>query len=118
MTLPAELEFRAEDFKDGIGRAYGNSATCAEIANDKLRAWLEKAPVVWLNDWGGLSDEGSPDAKRTARLVCIEPIVRDTAESLLKELVKLTYKRATFSGEQVDVVCERARKLLEASDGE
>ncbi len=82
-----------------------------------VEALLSAAPVVygWTNAeinkqfWSNEPNtEGSsyPNS-HTARLVCIEPIVRDTAESLLKELVDCTDNKKAYCG-----LVDRARQLL------
>lgn len=82
----------------------------ADVANAKLAEWLSAAPVVYSY----AKDAESWWAKReavsthTARLVAIEPIRRDTAESLLREML------LKFGGgcEDVSDLLERAEKLL------
>jgi hypothetical protein len=81
---------------------------------------LESAPVVHGliedNDWICFSEPGPrADDTHTARLLLIEPIVRDTPESLLRELI-----RAARSGDleeqcaRIGRVVTRARRLLES----
>lgn len=70
-------------------------------AQAQFKEWLERQPVVEcyrLNE-SGLTDQHGPgwtaaepstglcrpDSTHTARLVCIEPIKKDTHESLLRE---------------------------------
>lgn len=49
----------------------------------------------------------------TARLVCIEPIRKETAESLLRELIDANYEVDTLgSGQKYGSALYRARKLL------
>jgi hypothetical protein len=49
-----------------------------------------------------------------ALLVCIEPIARDTAEDLLKEITKSSRVLGFESDFNMDKWLERARKVLEA----
>lgn len=85
---------------------------------------LAQAPVVSAchvvgppNMWH--EQPGTADT-HTARLLCVEPIVRDSAESLLRELVskrekieRITYKPDAYDNKSVFDILDRARKLLE-----
>jgi hypothetical protein len=82
-------------------------------ANDLERA-LEKGVRVYGGSrmrsdelWSSESD--CTDHTRTALVIGIEPIVRDTAESLLREVIKVAQfgSRAEF-----DAWAERAKKVL------
>lgn len=73
---------------------------------------LEQAPVVrnaerMKDEW---SIQSHPEDTHTARLVLVTPIVRDTAESLLRELMDI-FNKAGHDGYAVELL-ERARKLL------
>lgn len=94
----------------------------AHIPEDVIRAadvekWLEGAPVVnaYNNDkvyWSTNNDDGDT---HTARLVMIEPIVKDTAESLLREIVQDHEALCRFQGKESEwELYKRARRLLEA----
>jgi len=84
-----------------------------------LLSWLERALVVyghydgsvfWAPDpkLGLKSGTATPDT-HTARLVCIQPIVRDTAEGLLRELCSHSQHDSTrVPAEFID----RCRRLL------
>lgn len=89
-----------------------------------LERVLSQAPVVYFNDDDTMNEQGRvemttrqarPLDTHTARLLCVRPIVRDTAEaeSLLRELI------ATHDDRDCGPYCDhykqtidRARKLL------
>ncbi len=88
-----------------------------------LERVLESAPVVKsypqameVNNWFGHDSSGYT---HTARLLCVQPIVKDTAESLLRELAtyeaKLTEK-GFFCSDTISDLANRARKLLERGE--
>lgn len=79
---------------------------------------LEGAPVVYCRDTGGgtawrpcgKEREDLVDPTHTARLVMIEPIVKDSAERLLSEMIeKVESGDAFFYGDFV----KRAKAILE-----
>lgn len=90
-----------------------------------VEALLEKAPVVQAKRFcknsaltlGGQFSawshefEIAQDSTHTARLIMIEPIQRDTAESLLRELMA-SYEKVSW-GQRNDELIERAKRLLE-----
>jgi len=67
---------------------------------------IKPADQIWYFD-----QQGGPSDTHTALLIGIEPIVRDTAEDLLKEIVACDGDGSTRLSKQQ---YERARKLLEA----
>lgn len=83
---------------------------------DDVEAMLAKAPVVgaYRHDTDMGVDRWAADEftlgrrTHTARLVCIEPIQRDTAEGLLKELLEHFERPQAKPRELI----ERARRLL------
>lgn len=87
------------------------------LASD-VEAWLQAAPVVY----GHLDGDGyacawgegvAPDDKEsthTARLLCVEPIVRDTAEGLLRAFI--AHRNEYGQWVALDALYDRARKLL------
>lgn len=81
-----------------------------------LEAALNKAPVVTTyayEEKGIWYAKPSSNPLHTARLVCVAPIVKDTAESLLRELIKTTTKAGDLdeiSAELHDIL-RRARLL-------
>lgn len=113
-------------------------AVCHNVRAADLEKLLEAAPVVYSkrspaigspystmwtsyeNNKGALS---FAPLGETARLVGIQPIKKDTAESLLRELVKAEAEAPRFKTHnpedahkfprQVIDIVERARKLLE-----
>jgi hypothetical protein len=100
------------------------------VSADELEAALAEAPVVYgrsgdAKEWGKQPHRDELDVY-TGRLICIQPIVRDTAESLLRELAEAEaeYRRCyqtTHDGsastgmawDRMRKVADRARKLLE-----
>lgn len=123
-------EFTSEDFDNyHCAPTLANSTgVMARIANAKLRAWIEAAPVVY-----GVYEDRSdavPRYARTetierarefftgaeithrARLICIEPLVKDTAESLLREMLNdsLSDNGSIVLTSRFE---DRARKLLD-----
>lgn len=119
------MEFKPEDFIDaeldhvGLAKSRDERAACA--ANAKLKEWLEKAPVVyWRGEtrdrfMGDIHEAPMFGDTHTARLVAVEPIVRDTAESLLREMsAKLdTYQKVYPEDKQLRSFRARAAKILE-----
>lgn len=100
-------------------------AVSLEKANAKLAEWLESAPAVYAmgslgekpDDWLFVNSrryhacgQRAKDAvTHTARLIMVEPIVLDTAESLLLEILeKHDCENVLLSLDLYD----RARKLL------
>lgn len=70
---------------------------------------LEDAPVVTAYNnnklyWSTNNDDGDT---HTARLVMMEPIAKDTAEGLLREIV------SRWNPEATDSLIDRAKRLLE-----
>jgi uncharacterized protein (DUF488 family) len=91
----------------------GAAVDIRAVKADELEAALDQAPVVYAPnpEIGGWTRTQCQGDIHTARLVCIQPIVRDTAESLLRELahsaadLPALYKLAA-----------RARKLLQTKE--
>lgn len=84
-----------------------------------LERIIKAAPVVYgalpgTGNWGVKRD--AKDDTHTARLLCVQPIVCDTAESLLAELVALRtdHGQCAYSRNSCDDIVARARKLLGA----
>lgn len=95
-----------------------NTGEPVHVAANRLLA--ERGVRVWLSKLSAAPDDAHKycvyDAKRdglthTALLVDVRPIVRDTAESLLRELIEgwATQPKTSALAE----LCERARALLE-----
>jgi hypothetical protein len=82
-----------------------------------LERILEQAPVVHrygepADDdylWWPKEREHCEIARYAARLVCVQPIVKDTAESLLREFVDAFMSMPNF---KPGPLMDRARKLL------
>lgn len=97
--------------------------SASEFANAAVRQWIESQPIV--RSYGGQCEWYSEGAVRwlestvgelavQARLVAIEPIKRDTAESLLREL-KVELSAPYLFGAlhpRLESLLGRARKLL------
>lgn len=91
---------------------------------DQLEALLESAPVVCAymgpaSRPGGMwIPEANKDADSThsARLIAIKPIVKESAEDLLREIVKRAYIDSQKQIRGVDDLINRARRLLERED--
>lgn len=92
-----------------------------EHANARLNEWIAAAPVVWFNDDKTMSPywecSSRQDKQHThhAKLICIEPIVRDTAESLLRELIERSELKTSVHENpryRLNTLIDRARKLL------
>jgi len=58
-----------------------------------------------------LGKEESKELAHTALLICIEPIVKDSAEGLLREFIKIRTDNSP-TGLRLEELTERARKLL------
>lgn len=101
------------------------------LATD-VEALLAKAPTVQMQhlNESGLVDEHGPGwiahepstrmrgvgegITHVGRVVLIEPIQKDTAESLLRELMMAHESAGTYFGSgKVDSIAMRAKKLLE-----
>lgn len=93
-----------------------------------LERILSQAPVVWgqknkygVTEWGQYNDEQmetegpSPFDTHTARLIGIKPIVKDTAESLMRDYLVEYEKFMRGEGDSISVEpwVKRVRKLLE-----
>jgi hypothetical protein len=91
---------------------------------DDLEAWLAGAPVVkqgrgmtWSQDWS--PDMPEENAEQTARLVCIQLIVRESQErQLLREAANYLSRSYPLMSHPEDEkyradIAERARRLLE-----
>jgi len=76
---------------------------------------LEGALKVYRNSVTNWSEIHADFDTETARLIMIEPIVKDTAESLLRELVEadMTPPANEFPKKLYDIL-ERAKRILEA----
>ncbi len=70
---------------------------------DDYKKYPEMKDKVW-----GWSEEGLGHDTHTALLIAIEPIAKDTAESLLREIVEMIGPGVFASSD----VMERARKLI------
>ena len=122
-----DWRFKPEDFEAYGGVAWRDIA--ATIANAKLAEWLAKAPVVYgferyldssnydtfSEDFNSQKDPFGNIKTHQARLICIKPIVHDSAENILKELVdrwKCTSYSA-YDGAFVTDLATRAAKILE-----
>lgn len=88
-----------------------------------LEKALESAPVVTSygerNEWYANGAKGMQQDTHTARLVCIQEIAKDTAESLLREYVERVgdgHSPCWHSWEEKHSFIERARRLLRVSD--
>lgn len=112
-----DWKFTASDFR----KATGYSEYCAASANAKLAEWIAAAPVVYAHQiegtklsgpWTGPSQFGDT---HTAKLVQISLIVRDTHESLLRELLRLMSPSHGQPPEWVKLR-ERAERLLDGGE--
>lgn len=100
-----------------IGGAVGTAFV--SVKAEDLEAFLAAAPKVnvWqeteYKTWHADSRTGHGET-HTARLILIEPIRTETAEDLLREMVKA----AQFgSRSELDAVADRAKRLLERGQG-
>jgi hypothetical protein len=101
--------------KAGLGVRIWNAP---HVLADDVERLLESAPVVYglrnRDRWDFSEINTDSIDTHSARLLLIEPIVRDTAESLLRELI-----RTAESGDleeqcaRIGHVVTRARRLLE-----
>lgn len=103
--------------KGGYGWTHG-------VAADDLERVLREAPIKYGRidgDFGWRDKEdyaGEHKKTHTARLLLVEPIQKDTADSVLKELVSaidtagIIEYRPIFVGSLADIVA-KARKFLE-----
>lgn len=102
-------KFEPEDFDNGELSAK-TFESLAIIANAKLAKWIAESPVVYSDNatnWGP-PISGDID-KYKARVIYSEPVVKDTAESLLRDMLTASRHDEAFAIRFID----RARKLLE-----
>ena len=121
--MSAPEVFKIEDFEKSFG--YGlagfkfEKALAATVAREANRLLAERGVRVRVENhhsfgWSGQErmDGFDDDAyDHTALLIAIEPIKRDTAESLLRELIAKD-EETSFAGPTTAEFIERARKLL------
>lgn len=84
------------------------------IEADQVEKMLAEAPVVYGHGKSWI--EGGPNhdpviSTHSAKLVCIEPIKRDTAESLLRELVESDEQEGRYGNRHQEALL-RAKRLL------
>src|SRR5271165_2014901 len=88
---------------------------CDYVKAADVEALLANAPVVESygerNEWYANGCHRFSDNTHTARLLLIEPIVNDTAESLLRALLK-EYEDVGEYSERAKELRDRARKLV------
>lgn len=100
---------------------FGESSYTYRVNADELERVLEQAPVVYarkLSDdsgWHHFNCEPWSTDTHFGRVLCVQPIVKDTAESLLRELVDLWCHTSysAYDGPTVTKLANRARALLE-----
>lgn len=116
----------AAGLRVGYGHELGDHNVAMVRASD-VEAWLERAPVLWANEYnlvnandpferlcsfksrehaGSLEPNYTPPTHRM-RAVCVQPIVRDTAEGLLQAICDAQVGSAEWMR-----LLDRARKLL------
>lgn len=111
-------EFTASDFDSyHCAPTLANSTgVMARIANVKLRAWLEAAPIVKAvnQDANWFHQDSDYIAKYQARVVCIEPLVSDTTDRFMKDWLACcdAYAAQVREG-PFQKFADRARKLLD-----
>ncbi len=79
-------KFEPEDFRHSEFGTLNQELKATEMANAKLKEWIEASPMIsLLHSSGKWFIPGDPiHFTHTARLICIEPIKKDTAEDLLR----------------------------------
>lgn len=90
------------------------------IKASDLERVLSEAPVVEVYDWRygdkaywRTPNLGDTDGTHSALLVGIQPIVKDTAESLLREFVEKMGEGSDLSFVKMMSIRDRAKRLLE-----
>lgn len=110
-------KFTAEDFAPHGLCEFVRTTWVIERANELIRKWIEASPVVNIRSGYMAAMHGMTPLKvereSTARLICIEPIARDTAESLLRDMIKYVDGGNGLTLEMHGYL-DRARKLLES----
>lgn len=97
----------------------GAAVDIRAVKAEDLEVVLAKAPTVYTPspDLGGWTRTKCTGDSHAARLLCVQPIVRDTAESLLREfceLIEYVNGRPPHNlGPTNQRLYDRARKLLE-----
>lgn len=100
-----------------LGVIVYNTGESAFVRAADLERVLESAPVVCLGSGRDSIWKRQPTEvdTHTARLLCVQPIVWDTAESLLREFVAestAAWKNPYDMSPRLYKVIERARALL------
>lgn len=122
--MSEKWKFMAKDFGHPIYGTTNQKIVAADLANALLQEWLAESPVVtgviqkdqsisvskW-DEWAPGIEPHKNDTHR-GRLIMIEPIVKDTAEEFIKDLV------ATILPPFTDKWMDRARKLLTKSESD
>lgn len=121
--MSEKWKFRATDFvlSGGVTPSYQDMAYSA---NAKLQEWIAESPTVFGWDHrAGFVYQGQKvdqDLHWQGLIIKIEPIVKDTMESLLRELVMNALPSRNQSNDRqylqmldAEGFYERARKLLE-----
>lgn len=135
-TLSPPWKFTAEDFGFGVKSGAVNIGYALERFNAKLAKLLEAAPVVHYGERahptkgdGAMSKywtEYEPERDgtltnytHTARLVCIEPIAKESAKDVLRDLIALIDKEIPknyFSKYTDAKIIDRARAIFKGKE--
>lgn len=113
--------------KDDFGGDYGNkyisrldAIGCAEIANAKLKEWLDAAPTVYLEKHDNLSHVNEIGFIKKGKIVCIEEIKKECEKhipTIKSKQVSLPQASDPYAAALVlgcEVVCLNCGKSLVA----
>lgn len=93
-----------------------HAITCKDASDIANRLILERSKVVYGQSCGDLINwynNHSVADNHTARLICIEPVEKESAEKILREYVNWADGFLMKTGEDPFSWVERAKKLLE-----
>jgi hypothetical protein len=103
--------FKAEDFREYVTMTVvGQMPIAAMIARHANRILRERSQVVYSATQEVWVDH-HPEPSHTALLIAVEPLRKDSAESLLKEFVE-AHTDGAYTPRGLAAFLERARKVL------
>lgn len=109
-SLGVQVHGSADETYNGFG---GTMVSQPFVFVADLERALEQAPVVYgvasdPYNWGPVKSTDT----HSARLLCVQPIVRDTHESVLRELVRIADSGGFKTDAYRSDLFDRARRLL------
>lgn len=131
MNLPHKPEFDI-DFNgtivttDAYGRAYGEQKQVRAISEETFNAWYDEVFKGALTVYGWMDGDGAcrfsemkvigsdkGEATHSATLIGITPVMEESAEDLLRELVDEIWGNTSVGGKVPESI-HKARRYLES----